>query len=93
MNIISQNSHATIELLNLDAQLETFNYQNFKFLTDTTPEIESLATAYNSINADVQKYRSGLTVLRQVLDGENALLWDEKTKILWRDRYQNGTAQ
>ena len=46
-NVITMASHVTIGLLNLDAKLELFNYQNFKFLVTTTPEIESLKAQYN----------------------------------------------
>lgn len=49
-NTISMASHVTIALLNLDAKLELFNYQNFKFLMQSTPEIESLKAVYNRIN-------------------------------------------
>lgn len=39
-----------IELLNLDARMELFNFYNFKFLGESTPEVESLKTVYNKLN-------------------------------------------
>jgi len=48
--IIQQASHIMIELLNLDARLELFNFYNFKFLGESTPEVESLKTVYNKLN-------------------------------------------
>lgn len=68
-------SHVTIALLNLDAKMELFNYQNFRFLTQTTPEIESLKAVYNNINRNVQRLRAEMTEFRRVLNQDNDLLW------------------